>query len=103
MRVRSWESVSPRQSPSSLILPSINSDGDSGFCGALFFTTSLSYHIDLQGRAMRLRPPRPDRSPSEPGIARNMSPSGGKHLCLLASGASETCRLGGAHLDPLEH
>src|SRR6266516_6491389 len=51
MRVRSRESVSPRQSPSSLILASINSDGDPGFCGALFFTTSLSYHIDLQGRA----------------------------------------------------
>src|SRR5437667_2864802 len=50
MRVRSRESISPRQSPSSLILASINSDGDPGFCGALFFTTSLSYHIDLQGR-----------------------------------------------------
>src|SRR6266511_3955581 len=42
MRVRSQESVSPRQSPSSLILASINSDGDPGFCGAAFFTTSLS-------------------------------------------------------------
>src|SRR5438105_13735597 len=51
MRVRSRESVSPRQSPSSLILASINSDGDPDFCGALFFTTSLSYHIDFQARA----------------------------------------------------
>src|SRR6266508_171551 len=48
MRVRSRESVSPRQSPSSLILASINSDGDPGFSGALFFTTSLSYHIDFK-------------------------------------------------------
>src|SRR5205814_823379 len=30
------------QSPSSLIRASINSDGDPGFCGALFITTSLS-------------------------------------------------------------
>src|SRR5947209_7654629 len=56
-RVRSRESVSPRQSPSSLILASINSDGDPGFCGALFFTTSLSYHIDFQG----LHCPKPPR------------------------------------------
>src|SRR2546421_12222217 len=51
MSVRSRESISPRQSSSSLILASINSDADPGFCGALFFTTSLSYHIGFQGRA----------------------------------------------------
>src|SRR4249920_3661983 len=52
MRVRIRESVSPRQSLSSLILASINSDGDPGFCGALFFTTPLSYHIDFRGREL---------------------------------------------------
>ena len=31
----------PGTGVSSLILPSINADGDPGFCGALFFTTSL--------------------------------------------------------------
>src|SRR5205823_9452719 len=56
MRARSRESVSPRQSPSSLILASINSDGDPGFCGALFFTTSLSYHIDSRTRQDRASP-----------------------------------------------
>src|SRR6266487_2801859 len=55
MRVRSRESVSPRQSPSSLILASINSDGDPGFCGALFFTTSLSHHSSVLARTPRAR------------------------------------------------
>src|SRR6266516_4828677 len=68
MTVRSRESVSPRQSPSSLILASINSDGDPGFCGALFFTTSLSYHIDCQGRAsfgLQVGPYRPSDRTAE--------------------------------------
>src|SRR5437868_9505817 len=47
MRARSRESISPRQSPSSLIFASINSEGDPDFCGALFLTISLSYHIDF--------------------------------------------------------
>src|SRR5947208_17063615 len=49
MRVRTRESASPRQSPSSPILASISSDGASMFCGARFFATSLSYHIDPRG------------------------------------------------------
>src|SRR5438477_3410808 len=38
MTVRSRESVSPRQSRSSLIFASINLDEDGSSCGALFFT-----------------------------------------------------------------
>src|SRR5437773_1135566 len=48
MRVRSRESISPRQSPSSLILASINSDGDPGFCGVLFVTTSFPRRSQVQ-------------------------------------------------------
>src|SRR5712672_719588 len=43
MSARSRESISPRQSSSSLILASINSDGDPDSCGALFFTTSSPF------------------------------------------------------------
>ena len=39
--VRSRASISPRQSSSSAILASINSDGDPELCGASFFTTSV--------------------------------------------------------------
>src|SRR6185295_4546828 len=40
---RSSESILPRQSPSSLILSSINRDGDFSFCDPLFFTVVLFF------------------------------------------------------------